>query len=62
LGQWKTFWQIQISWRKNEENVEATKKGLLSKTLTILLDCPVVFNETDYELSTPDVEKTDALF
>jgi DNA polymerase-1 len=35
----------------------------LSKTLaTILLDCPVQFNETDYELSTPDVEKTDALF
>jgi DNA polymerase-1 len=26
------------------------------------LDCPVVFDETDYELSTPDVEKTDALF
>jgi DNA polymerase-1 len=49
---------------KMKENVEANKeKGLLSKTLaTILLDCPVVFNETDYELSTPDVEKTDALF
>jgi DNA polymerase-1 len=49
---------------KMKENVEANKeKGLLSKTLaTILLDCPVIFNETDYELSTPDVEKTDALF
>lgn len=49
---------------KMKENIEANKeKGLLSKTLaTILLDCPVVFNETDYELSTPDVEKTDALF
>jgi DNA polymerase-1 len=49
---------------KMKENVEANKeKGLLSKTLaTILLDCPVVFNEADYELSTPDVEKTDALF
>jgi DNA polymerase-1 len=49
---------------KMKENVEANKeKGLLSKTLaTILLDCPVVFDETDYELSTPDVEKTDALF
>jgi DNA polymerase-1 len=35
----------------------------LSKTLaTILLDCPVQFDETDYELSTPDVDKTDALF
>jgi DNA polymerase-1 len=47
-----------------KENIEANKeKGLLSKTLaTILLDCPVVFDETDYELSTPDVEKTDALF
>jgi DNA polymerase-1 len=49
---------------KMKENIEANKeKGLLSKTLaTILLDCPVTFNEKDYELSTPDVEKTDALF
>ncbi len=49
---------------KMKENIEANKeKGLLSKTLaTILLDCPVVFNETDYELSTPDVDQTDALF
>jgi DNA polymerase-1 len=49
---------------KMKENIEANKeKGLLSKTLaTILLDCPVVFDETDYELSTPDVEKTDELF
>ncbi len=45
---------------KIEANAEL---GLLSKKLaTILLDCPVTFNETDYELSTPDVEKTDALF
>ena len=37
--------------------------GLLSKKLaTILLDCPVQFNENDYELSKPDVEKTDELF
>lgn len=49
---------------KMKENIEANKeKGLLSKTLaTILLDCPVVFDETDYELSTPDIDKTDALF
>jgi DNA polymerase-1 len=49
---------------KMKENIEANKeKGILSKTLaTILLDCPVVFDEKDYELSTPDVEKTDALF
>ena len=49
---------------KMKENIEANKeKGLLSKTLaTILLDCPVVFDEADYELSKPDVEKTDALF
>jgi DNA polymerase-1 len=49
---------------KMKENIEANRdKGLLSKTLaTIILDCPVVFDETDYELSTPDVEKTDALF
>ncbi|MCF6140104.1 DNA polymerase I [Flavobacterium sp. K77] len=44
--------------------IEANSElGLLSKKLaTILLDCPVTFNEADYELSTPDVEKTDALF
>ncbi|NHM02289.1 DNA polymerase I [Flavobacterium difficile] len=44
--------------------IEANKEqGILSKKLaTILLDCPVTFNEKDYELSTPDVEKTDALF
>ncbi|TDD96561.1 DNA polymerase I [Flavobacterium cellulosilyticum] len=49
---------------KMKENIEANKeKGILSKTLaTIILDCPVVFDETDYELSTPDIEKTDALF
>jgi DNA polymerase-1 len=45
---------------KIEANAEL---GILSKKLaTILLDCPVTFNEADYELSTPDVEKTDALF
>ena len=49
---------------KMKDNIEANKdKGLLSKKLaTILLDCPVQFDETDYELSTPDVDKTDALF
>ena len=38
---------------KMKDNIEANKeKGLLSKTLaTILLDCPVQFNETDYKLS-----------
>ncbi len=49
---------------KMKDNIEANKeKGLMSKTLaTILLDCPVVFDEKDYELSTPDVEQTDAIF
>ena len=47
-----------------KEKIEANKdKGILSKKLaTILLDCPVTFNEADYELSKPDVEKTDILF
>ncbi|WP_442787870.1 DNA polymerase I [Flavobacterium suncheonense] len=47
-----------------KEKIEANKEqGILSKKLaTILLDCPVTFDETDYELSKPDVEKTDALF
>jgi DNA polymerase-1 len=47
-----------------KEKIEANaEKGILSKKLaTILLDCPVRFNESDYELSKPDVEKTDILF
>ncbi|WP_338409311.1 DNA polymerase I [uncultured Flavobacterium sp.] len=47
-----------------KEKIEANKeKGILSKKLaTILLDCPVQFNEKNYELSKPDVEKTEALF
>ncbi len=47
-----------------KEKIEANKdKGILSKKLaTILLDCPVTFDAADYELSKPDVEKTDALF
>lgn len=47
-----------------KDKIEANKdKGILSKKLaTILLDCPVTFNATDYELSKPDVEKTDVLF
>lgn len=49
---------------KMKENIETNKeKGLLSKTLaTILLDCPVTFDENDYELTRPDIEKTDAIF
>lgn len=49
---------------KMKENIEANKeKGLLSKKLaTILLDCPVTFNEKDFELSQPDIEKTDEIF
>jgi len=47
-----------------KDKIEANAElGLLSKKLaTILLDCPVTFCEKDYELSKPDVEKTDALF
>ena len=47
-----------------KDKIEANAElGLLSKKLaTILLDCPVTFNATDYELSKPDVEKTDELF
>ena len=49
---------------KMKENIEANKeKGLLSKTLaTIMLDCPVTFDASDYEMSQPDIEKTEALF
>ena len=47
-----------------KEKIEANKElGILSKKLaTILLDCCVEFNAEDFELSKPDVEKTDALF
>ncbi|WP_264565634.1 DNA polymerase I [Flavobacterium sp. N3904] len=47
-----------------KDKIEANAElGILSKKLaTILLDCPVTFNEADFELSKPDVEKTDALF
>lgn len=47
-----------------KEKIEANKeKGLLSKELAkILLDCPVTFNADQFEVTKPDVEKTDALF
>ncbi|HOD11154.1 MAG TPA: 5'-3' exonuclease H3TH domain-containing protein, partial [Flavobacterium sp.] len=47
-----------------KDKIEANAElGLLSKKLaTILLDCPVTFNAEDFELSKPDVEKTDELF
>lgn len=47
-----------------KDKIEANaEKGILSKKLaTILLDCPVQFDEKDYELSKPDIEKTDAIF
>ena len=49
---------------KMKEKVEANKElGLLSKELaTIILDCPVTFNEKDFELNTPDFEKTNEVF
>jgi DNA polymerase I len=47
-----------------KEKIEANAElGILSKKLArILLDCPVTFDAKDFELSKPDVEKTDALF
>lgn len=47
-----------------KEKIEANKeKGLLSKELAkILLDCPVTFNADQFEVTKPNVEKTDALF
>lgn len=44
--------------------VEANKEqGMLSKKLaTIMLDCPVEFNEEKFELETPDYEKVAELF
>ncbi|MFN3752468.1 DNA polymerase I [Flavobacterium sp.] len=47
-----------------KDKIENNKElGILSKKLArILLDCPVTFNAEDFELSKPDIEKTDALF
>jgi DNA polymerase-1 len=47
-----------------KEKIEANKElGILSKKLAaIICDCDVTFNAEDYELTKPDVEKTDALF
>lgn len=47
-----------------KQKVEANKEqGMLSKKLaTILLDCPVEFNEEKFELETPDYEKVAELF
>lgn len=49
---------------KMKENIEANaEKGIMSKKLaTIITDCDVTFNETDYELSKPDTEKVEELF
>ncbi|HEX8270061.1 MAG TPA: DNA polymerase I [Flavobacterium sp.] len=49
---------------KMKERIEANKElGLLSKKLaTIICDCNVKFNESDYELTKPDAEKVEALF
>lgn len=49
---------------KLRENIEAhAEQGIMSKKLaTIIIDCDVTFNETDYELTKPDVEKVEALF
>ncbi|WP_250435301.1 DNA polymerase I [Hanstruepera flava] len=49
---------------KMKEKVEANQElGLLSKKLaTIMLDVPVVFDEKDFELNTPDIEKVKEIF
>lgn len=49
---------------KLRENIEGhAEQGIMSKKLaTIIIDCDVTFNETDYELTKPDVEKVEALF
>ena len=49
---------------KMKENIEANKAlGILSKQLaSIICDCDVTFNETDYELTRPDAEKVAVLF
>jgi DNA polymerase-1 len=47
-----------------KENIEANKElGMLSKTLaTIMLDVPVDFHETDFEMSEPDMQAVEEIF
>jgi hypothetical protein len=40
-----------------KENIEANKEKVLSKTLATICSTARCFDEKDYELSTPDVEK-----
>jgi len=49
---------------KLRENIEANKElGIMSKKLaTIITDCNVTFNETDYELTKPDTDKVEVIF
>ena len=49
---------------KMKEKVEASKElGMLSKQLaTIMLDVPVTFDEKDFELSEPDIDKVKEIF
>ncbi|MBG7629043.1 MAG: DNA polymerase I [Bacteroidetes bacterium] len=49
---------------KMKEKIEANKDlGILSKQLaTIILDCPVQFHESDYELNHPNLDKTNEIF
>ncbi|WMI69373.1 DNA polymerase I [Mangrovimonas sp. YM274] len=49
---------------KMKEKIEANKElGLMSKKLaTIILDVPVEFCETDFEMSEPDIEGVKAIF
>ena len=49
---------------KMKENIEANKElGKLSKQLaTIMLDVPVVFDATDFELNHPDIAKVTEIF
>ncbi|MGY5351438.1 DNA polymerase I [Wenyingzhuangia sp. IMCC45533] len=49
---------------KMKEKVEANKElGLLSKQLaTIMLDCPVKYNEEDYTMCKPNQEETTKIF
>lgn len=49
---------------KMKENIEANKElGILSKKLaTIMLDVPVIFDASDFELNHPDIPKVTEIF
>jgi DNA polymerase-1 len=61
---WKIFWQntdkLKVQLIKKWKQIKT--RNFIERVLSDNVRCDVTFNAKDYELSPPDVEKTDALF